>query len=232
MSDEQFEGIEIIVLDADDLGPGVDLLADTLHEIPLYSWLLGECIVDLSLRRWLAEILLRPLLDAGCVIGSRRDGRLVGMLVFQPHDTDLSPGGKPPLTPADFAVVATVPGVRERVAELLRSPQMAPPVNDAVNLRIGIVAAEERGGRVLTAMMREVERFCTAASRPYYAWTGSPRLRDWYALAWGAAEFAAEDWNGITMYGLVSERPPRPGPVPDPRGPDLAAQRRSSSPIV
>ncbi len=36
---------------------------------------------------------------------------------------------------------------------------MAPPVNDAVNLRIGIVAAEERGGRVLTAMMREVERF-------------------------------------------------------------------------
>ena len=216
MSGDQSDGIETIILDADDLGPGIDLLADSLHDIPLYTWLLGERMSDRSLRRWLAEILVRPLLGVGCVIGARRDGRLVGMLVFQPHDTDLSPGGEPPLTPADFTVLANVPGVRERVAELLTSTRLASPVDDAVNLRIAIVAPEERGGRALIGMMREIERFCIAASRPYYAWTGSEDLRRYYTQVWGASEFAVQDWNGITMYGLVSDRPPRPRPEPDP----------------
>ncbi|SDU31824.1 hypothetical protein [Gordonia westfalica] len=229
MGDKEFEVIETITLTDKDLDSAVDVLADGLHEIPLYTWLLGEHISDRSLRRWLAEILVRPLLNAGCVLGSRREGRLVGILVFQPHDAELSPDGKPPLTPADFTVAADVPGLRERVVELLTSTRLAAPADDAVNLRIGIVAAGERGGRAVTGMMREVERFCIVASRPYYAWTGSESLRRYYTQVWGASEFAVEDWNGVTMYGLVSDRPPRPRPAPDN---PLATQRRSSSPIV
>ncbi|GAA14376.1 hypothetical protein [Gordonia alkanivorans] len=209
MTDEQYESIETVTLTGDDLDPVIELLADGLDEIPLYSWLLGEHMADRSLRKWLAEILVRPLLNAKCVVGARRGVRLVGLLVFQPHDADLAVDGKPPLTPADFAAVATVPGVRERIAELLTSSKLAPPADDAVNLRIGVVAQSERGGRATIGMMREIERFCTAASRPYYAWTGSETLRRYYTEVWGANEFAVEDWNGITMYGLVSDRPPR-----------------------
>ncbi|MCK8612331.1 hypothetical protein [Gordonia sp. C13] len=209
MIDNQHESIETVTLTGDDLDPAIELLADGLDEIPLYSWLLGDHIADRSLREWLAEILVRPLLNAGYVIGARLGDRLVGLLVYQPHDADLSVDGSPPLAPADFAAVATVPGVRERVAELLTSSTLAPPADDAVNLRIGVVARTERGGRATVAMVRELERFCTAAARPFYAWTGSESLRRYYTEVWGANEFAVEDWNGIKMYGLVSDRPPR-----------------------
>ncbi len=218
MIDDRNGGIETTALTGDDLDSVVDLLAHGLNEIPLYLWLLGEHMADHSLRKWLAEILVRPLLNVGCVLGSFRRGQLVGILVFQPHDVDLAPGGEPPLTPGDFSAVAAVPGLRERVVELLTGSRLAPPVHDAVNLRIGIVAPAERGGRVLVDLMSEVERFCTAASRPYYAWTGSESLRRYYAQVWGASEFAVENWNGITMYGLVSDRPPRPRPEAVPRG--------------
>lgn len=223
-----------VTLAGEDLRPAVEMLADHLDEIPLYRWLLGEHASDLDLRRWLAEILVRPLLNAGCVFGSRRGRRLVGLLVFQLHDADLSLDGAPPLTPADVTRVASMPGLRERFAELLSSSQLAPPVDDAVSLRLAIVTPEERGGRALIGMMRGIERFCIAASRPYYAWTGSESLRRYYSQVWGASEFAVEDWNGITMYGLVSDRPPRPRPDPDPArdGALRATQRRSSSTIV
>ncbi|TYQ09829.1 UNVERIFIED_ORG: hypothetical protein L601_003000000290 [Gordonia westfalica J30] len=209
MIDEQHKTIETGTLTGDDLDAAIELLADGLDEIPLYAWLLGEHIADRSLRKWLANILVRPLLNAGYVIGARRGDRLVGLLVFQPHDADLSVGGKPPLTPADFAAVATVPGVRERVADLLTGSKLQPPAEDAINLRIGVVAHTERGGRATVAMMRELERFCTAAARPFYAWTGSESLRRYYSEVWGATEFAIESWNGITMYGLVSDGAPR-----------------------
>ena len=205
----QFGEVETSTLTYDDLGCAIEVLARHVDEIPLYRWLLGEHISDIDLRKWLAEILVRPLLKAGCVLGSRRDGRLVGLLLFQPQDADLSPDGEPPLVPADVTRVATMPGLRERFTELLTSSQLAPPVDDAVSLRLALVLPEERGGRALIGMMREIERFCTAASRPYYAWTGSETLRRYYTEVWGANEFAVEDWNGITMYGLVSGRPPR-----------------------
>ncbi|MHC3002136.1 hypothetical protein [Gordonia metallireducens] len=209
MTVEQYESIETVTLGGADLDLAIELLADRLDEIPLYSWLLGEHIADRSLRKWLAEILVRPLLNAGYVIGARRGDRLVGLLVFQPHDADLSVGGKPPLAPADFAAVATVPGMRERVADLLTGSKLPPPADDAINLRIGVVAHTERGGLATVAMMRELERFCAAAARPFYAWTGSETLRRYYTEVWGATEFSSENWNGITMYGLVSDGAPR-----------------------
>ncbi|ATD70856.1 MULTISPECIES: hypothetical protein [Gordonia] len=223
---------ETVVLAGDDLGPAIELLSESIGEIPMYGWLLGEHITDRGLREWLAEILVRPLLNAGCVLGSRHDGQLVGMVIWQPHDVDLSPDGTPPLTPADFTRLATVPGVRERMVELLTGPQLPRPAADAVDLRIAAVSAAARGSRAMTDMMREVEKFCVTTSRPYYAWTGSPRLRDWYSQAWGASVFAVEEWNGITMYGLVSERPPRPRPESARYREISSPQRRSSSPIV
>ncbi|GAB83940.1 hypothetical protein RVF83_18975 [Gordonia rubripertincta] len=230
---QQSEKGDTVTLAPGDLESAIALLADHVHEVPLYRWLLGDHISDLDLRKWLAEILVRPLLNAGCVFGSRRGDRLVGLLLFQPHDADLSPDGAPPLSPADVTRVASIPGLRERFVELLTSSQLAPPVDDAVSLRLALVSPAERGGPALIGMMREIERFCTEASRPYYAWTGSESLRRYYAEVWGASEFGVEDWNGITMYGLVSDRPPRPRPDAEPAGrASLAAQRRSSSPIV
>ncbi|WP_238422368.1 hypothetical protein [Gordonia sp. 'Campus'] len=197
------------VLAADDLESAIELLASSLDDIPLYRWVLGEHIGDLALRRWLAEILVRPFVDAGCVVGAHRQKGLVGILVWRAHDVALSPEGKPPLVPADFAAVAAVPGLRERTIQLLTSTRLPPPAEDAVDLRIAAVMPEARGGSVLTELMGEVERFCVSALRPYYAWTGSERLRDWFVHEWGAAPFATENRNGLELYGVVSERPPR-----------------------
>ncbi|MGW6033004.1 hypothetical protein CYJ73_02105 [Gordonia terrae] len=192
-----------------DLRPAAELLARAVDEIPLYRWVLGEHIADPTLCEWLAEILVRPHLEAGYVIGSHQDGRLVGILVWHPHDADLSPDGSPPLVPADFLRASTIPGLRERLIDFLTSAQLPSPAADAVDVRLAAVLPECRGGDALTGMMREVERFCVSAARPYYAWTGSKRLRDWFVHEWGASLFATESRNGLDLYGVVSERPPR-----------------------
>ncbi|OUC78689.1 hypothetical protein [Gordonia lacunae] len=192
-----------------DLRPATALLARALEEIPLYRWVLGEHITDPTLCEWLAEILVRPYLDSGYVIGSHQNEHLAGILIWHPHDVDLSPEGEPPLVPADFVRAATIPGLRERLIRFLTSPQLPSPAPDAVDVRIAAVLPEARGADALTGMMREVERFCVSAVRPYYAWTGSERLRDWFVHEWGAAPFATERRDGLDLYGVVSERPPR-----------------------
>lgn len=175
----------------------------------MYRWVLGDHLPDLTLREWLAEILVRPYLNAGCVLGSFQNEHLVGILIWHPHDVELSPDGEPPLGPADFVRVAAIPGLRERLIEFLTSPQLPSPASDAVDVRIAAIVPEARGGDALVRMMREVERFCVSAARPYYAWTGSKRLRDWFVHEWGASLFATESRNGLDLYGVVSERPPR-----------------------
>ncbi|MGF0327327.1 hypothetical protein [Gordonia hongkongensis] len=175
----------------------------------MYRWVLGDHLPDLTLREWLAEILVRPYLKAGCVFGYFQNEHLVGILIWHPHDVELSPDGEPPLVPADFVWVAAIPGLRERLIVFLTSPQLASPASDAVDVRIAAVVPEARGGDALVRMMREVERFCVSAARPYYAWTGSARLRDWFVHEWGATLFATEQRNGLDLYGVVSERPPR-----------------------
>ncbi|MCG7630772.1 hypothetical protein MHN80_00440 [Gordonia McavH-238-E] len=196
-------------LTAADLRPATELLARAVEEIPLYRWVLGDRLTDRSLREWLAEILVRPYLGAGYVIGSFFDEHLVGILIWHPHDVELSSDGAPLLIPEDFVRVATIPGLRERLIQFLTSEQLPFPATDAVDVRIAAVAPEVRGGDALTGMMREVERFCVSAARPYYAWTGSKRLRDWFVHEWGASLFATESRNGLDLYGVVSERPPR-----------------------
>ncbi|PWD45056.1 hypothetical protein ACN93_00140 [Gordonia paraffinivorans] len=216
---------EVGILTRADLSSVVELLSASVDEIPMYSWVLGEHLSDRELRAWLAEILVRPYLNAGYVLGARESGRLVGALVWQPHDADLTSDGTPLLTPDDFVRVARIPGVRERLAAWLTSPQLPVPVPDAVNLRIAVVAPEARGGDTLVELVRRVERFCAETCRPYYAWTGSPRLREWFCSVWNATDFATVDFHGIALYGIESERPPRPARVE-------LRQSRSSSPIV
>ncbi|AUH67898.1 MULTISPECIES: hypothetical protein [Gordonia] len=205
---------EIVTLDDTDLTEAVRLAAHGIREIPLYQWLLGEHVGDSDKREWLARLLLRPLLRVGCVTGARSDGRLVGVLVWQPHDVDLSPDGEPPLTPADVEVAARTPGLRERLAELWTQPPLWSPVEDAVNCTLTTVEPGGRGGRTLIDMMRVVERYCAERDRPFYAWTGSPELRDWFVAGWAAEPFATTDWHGRTMYGVLSGRPPVPAAVP------------------
>ncbi|MFE0747906.1 hypothetical protein [Gordonia sp. NPDC058843] len=192
-----------------DLRPATQLLARAIEDIPLYRWVLGDYLTDPALREWLAEILVRPYLKAGYVIGSFQNEHLVGVLIWHPHDVELSSDGEPPLVPDDFVRVAAIPGLRERLIQFLTSAQLPSPAADAVDVRIAAVLPEARGGDALVRMMREVERFCVAAARPYYAWTGSERLRDWFVHEWGATLFATESRNGLDMYGVVSERPPR-----------------------
>ncbi|WP_018177955.1 hypothetical protein [Jongsikchunia kroppenstedtii] len=204
----------IITLDEGHLRPAVAVMAQGIGQIPLYQWLLGEHVDDPEKLEWLAELLLRPLLRVGCAAGAEEDGRLVGVLAWQPHDVDLSPDGQPPLTPADVAVAARTPGLRERLLELWTSPPLPSPVDDAVNCLFVALLPEARGGRALLDLMRTVEAFCHERNRPFYAWTGSPALRDWFISGWNTAEFATTERNGITMYGVVSDRPPIPKTVP------------------
>ncbi|EGD53671.1 hypothetical protein [Gordonia neofelifaecis] len=204
----------VITLDDNRLEEAVGVLEQGIGEIPLYQWLLGDHVADPAKREWLAELLLRPLLRVGCAVGAEADGRLVGVLAWHPHDVDLSPDGAAPLTPADVEVAVRTPGLRERLLELWTSRPLPLPVDDAVNCMLVALTPEARGGRAVIDMMREVERFCRDHDRPFYAWTGSPPLRDWFVSGWNATEFAVTEWNGVTMYGVVSDRPPVAKPVP------------------
>jgi len=205
---------DIITLDDSHLRPAVGVMAHGIGEIPLYRWLLGEYVDDQDKREWLAEILLRPLLRVGCALGAQEDGRLVGVLAWQPHDIDLAPDGLPPLTPDDVQVAVETPGLRERLLELWTSPPLPPPADDAVNCMFVALLPQARGGRTVLDLMRPIETFCRTRARPFYAWTGSPALRDWFLAGWNTSQFATTEWHQITMYGVVSDRPPVAKVVP------------------
>jgi hypothetical protein len=205
---------DIITLNDTHLRPAIEVMAQGIGQIPLYQWLLDDHVDDPDKLEWLAELLLRPLLRVGCAIGAEQDGRLIGVLAWQPHDVDLSPDGQPPLTPDDVAVAARTPGLRERLLELWTSPPLPMPTDDAVNCMFVALLPEARGGRTVLDMMRVVEGFCRDNNRPFYAWTGSPGLRDWFLSGWNTTQFATTDWHGITMFGVVSDRPPVAKTVP------------------
>ena len=194
-------------LDESDLPRAIDVVAHSVGEIPLYQWLLGDHVDDPDKRAWLAELIVKPLLRAGYAVGAEEDGRLVGVLAWQPHDADLSPDGLPPLTPADVEVAAATPGLRERLVELWTEPPLSRPHDDAVCCVLTSVTPESRGARTLLEMMETIQQFCLERRRPFYAWTGSPALRDWFKRGWGADDFGTVSWNGVEMYGVVTPRP-------------------------
>ena len=205
--------MEVITLDESRLREAVAVLADGIAEIPLYQWLLGEHIVERDKREWLAELLMRPLLRVGCAVGAVEGERLVGLVVWRPPDLDLSPDGTAPLTPADVEVAVRTPGLRERLLELWTRPPLPPPSADAVNLMFAAATPAVRGGDTIIRITRPIEEYCRERELPFYAWTGSPRLRDWFRLGWNTTLFDTREWNGITMYGVVSDRPPAPGRI-------------------
>ncbi|WP_226995676.1 hypothetical protein [Gordonia phthalatica] len=170
--------MEVITLDETRLRDAISLLADGIVEIPLYQWLLGEHIGERDKREWLAELLMRPLLRVGCTVGAVDDGRLVGLVVWRPPDLDLSSDGAPPLTPDDVEVAVRTPGLRERLLELWTRPPLPPPVPDAVNLMFASATPDARGGDTITRITRPIEEYCRDHELPFYAWTGSPKLRD------------------------------------------------------
>ncbi|GMU80129.1 MAG: hypothetical protein AMXMBFR46_29140 [Acidimicrobiia bacterium] len=198
---------DVRILDDADLDAAVAVLAHGIREIPLYRWLLGEHADDLDKRAWLARILLLPLLRAGCVAGAEADGRLVGVLAWQPHDLDLSAVTEGALTRDDFSAVIQTPELLERLRELWTEPPLPPPVPDGVNMILVTVLPEVRGGDVLADLVAPVEEYCRERDRPAYLWTGSPRVRDWFAAGWHGRVFAEVEWNGVRLYGGVSGRP-------------------------
>ncbi|WP_347957021.1 hypothetical protein [Gordonia aichiensis] len=205
---------DISTLDESHADDVVRLAARSIGEIPLYQWLLGPHVDEADMREWLAGLILRPLLRVGCVTGGWLDGTLVGLLAWQPHDVNLSPDGTPPLTPDDVAVAARTPGLRERLLTLWTSQPLPLPVEDAVNVVLAVVDEGDRGGRVLIDMMSSVEEFCHANDRPFYAWTGSPPLRDWLCALWDGKQFDTAEWGGRMMYGMMSDRPPAAVRIP------------------
>lgn len=200
--------LEIFTLDDEYADAAVQLVADSVDQIPLYRWLLGEHVDDRVKREWLADLFIRPLRRLGCVVGARDGGRLVAVLLWQPHDVDVSPDGKAPLTPDDVAVAVATPGLRERLLKLWTTDPLPAPVPDGVNCVLTVVEPAYRGGSVLYDMTRKVEDFCHEHNRPFYCWTGSTHVRDWFCEGWGATVFGITEWEGRPMYGLITDRPP------------------------
>ncbi|MBM7365436.1 hypothetical protein [Gordonia hydrophobica] len=199
--------VDVVTLDETRLPEAIAVMEQGIADIPLYRWLLGEYVEEKDKREWLAELFLKPLLRVGYALGGERDGRLVCVLTWQPHDVSVSPDGRPPLTPEDVELAVRSPGLRERLLELWTAPPLPTPIDDAVNCLFITATPEARGVRTMIEMMRTVEDFCREHHRPVYLWTGSPRLRDWFLTGWHGSQFATREWNGMTMYGLVSERP-------------------------
>ena len=123
------------------------------------------------------------------------------------------PMGKPPYACRDVEVAIQTPGLRERLLELWTSPPLPTPMEDAVNCFLTVISPDVRGGRVLFDMMQKVEDYCVERDRRYYAWTASPKFRDWMNSGWHSTQFDQLEWNGVTMYGVVS-RDLRRAPVP------------------
>ena len=206
--------VDVRVLDDEEAEEAVAVVAHGIREIPLYRWLLGDHVDDSGKREWLARILLLPLLRAGCVAGAVIDGRLVGVLAWQPHDLRFGSTSATSLTRDDFAEVVETPELLERLRELWTAPPLPPPVEDGVNMILVAVLPEARGGDVLAELVAPVEAYCRERHRPAYLWTGSRRVRDWFAIGWYGEQFAEVDWNGVHLYGGISGRPltarPRP----------------------
>lgn len=211
-----------VTLGDSDLRSAVRVVASCIDDVPLYRWLLGEYLQDTRLREWLAEFMIRPLLRAGYVIGAEVDGEIVAVLAWQPLGVDLSPNGEPLLTVADVQEAAQKPGLRERLHELLANPPLPSPAPDAVNILVAAVLPEARRHGLLIDMIRPLEDYCATHRVPAYVWTAAPELGAGFLAGWDLNQFMVKEWNGMTMYGLVSDRLPRPRPP--------AGQRRAASP--
>lgn len=157
---------DVRILDNADLDAAVAVLARGIREIPLYRWLLGEHADDLGKRAWLAKILLLPLLRAGCVAGAEVDGRLVGVLAWQPHDLDLGVVTEGALTRDDFSAVIETLELLERLRELWTEPPLPPPVPDGVNMILVTVLPEVRGGDVLADLVVRLRSTAGSTTAP------------------------------------------------------------------
>lgn len=198
--------VDVRILGDADLDDAVAVLAHGIQEIPLYRWVLGDHVGDLGKREWLASVLLRPPLSAGCVAGAEIDGRLVGVLAWQVHGGD-APSTAPVLTREHLEPAKQTPDLLVRLRDLWTSPPLQSPVDDGVEVIVAAIAPEARGSTTLIDLVAGIEEYCQERNLPAFLWTGTRRVRDWFEVWWSGSEFAAIEWNGMTLYGLVSERP-------------------------
>lgn len=198
---------EIRVLTEIDVDAAVGLTADTLTDIPLYEWVLGDAAANPDHREWLAGFLIEPLLTAGQVIGGFEDGHLVGLIGYQIVGQPLP---ATPRTDPDEIVrkVKSAPTFGERFVRLLLGIGLQPPENGAVDLYIAAVHPSRRRSGVVWDIMMRVEEICRDEHRRYFVWTGRPELRDGWIARFGLASYDTVELDGLMLYGLMSDNPP------------------------
>ncbi|QRY61882.1 hypothetical protein JVX90_15950 [Gordonia sp. PDNC005] len=193
---------------ADDLVTAAVVLAEGLPEIPEYAAVLGAHAADPVVCDSLARVFLRPLINAGCVVGVDDDGRLVGLLVMhRPSvgalDSDTSS------TAADLDFLLSHPDLATRLLARVNEPALPTPEPDAVTISIAAVAKTHRSSGVLRSLVRVVEEACMADGVRFCTWTAREDLRDIYCAAWSLTPFAERRLDGeAPLYGLASARPP------------------------
>ncbi|MGB3698644.1 MAG: hypothetical protein WBA05_14545 [Gordonia sp. (in: high G+C Gram-positive bacteria)] len=197
------------IMSVGELAEAAALVGDALVEVPVFDWVLGESADDLAARELLAEVLLAPMAAAGRMLGVRGsgDGRLVGVLAWQPPDEGSAPD--PAALRADAERLMARPGMARRLVELWRRDLMPAPAPTSVSIPIAALAPHSRGGDLLASLVRPVEEYCTERDCSFYVWTGVEKLREAFARGWRLTEFdRVELGDGTALYGLVSEIAP------------------------
>ena len=199
------------VLRARDWSSAYRLIGGILGEIPAYRWILGDHVEDPEAGTLLAALAVGPIARAGGLLGIRDDDRVVAALAW--HD----PGAADVDTDAealtgDVHALAARPDMARRLLDFWSSDLMRPPAPDAVNIAIAVTDPDRRQAGMLHALVEPVAAYCVAHHLPFYAWTALPVLRDVYRDSFGLTQYATERFDGATLYGMTTARPPLPIP--------------------
>ncbi|WP_341268439.1 hypothetical protein [Gordonia malaquae] len=193
---------------ADDLVAAAAVLAEGLPEIPDYAALLGAHTADPSVCDSLARVFLRPLINAGCVVGVDDGDGLAGLLVMhRPSAGSLDPHMESAASDLEF--LRAHPDIATRLLARVNEPALPIPEPDAVTISVAAVSKTRRSSGVLRSLVGVVEEACIADGVQFCAWTAREDLRDLYCAAWNLTPFAERRLDEETrLYGLASTRPP------------------------
>lgn len=128
-----------------ELDAAIDLVAGSMHEIPLFEWLLGPHIDDAEVRRWLAGFFVARHVPLGRVEGAITvRGEVLGIVVWTAPDNP-----SPPLTPSIEETTARILPSRPDIVERLQTMATHATEHDSfdacVDLSLIVTAPSLRG---------------------------------------------------------------------------------------
>lgn len=204
----------IRMLTAADHDAAVDLVEAEMATIPLYAWILGDARADETVRRWLGRLLVRSAVTEERAVGAFDDDRLLGAIFYSvpagsDADPDTTEASNAATSDADLRMALSIPGLAERLSATDGAIPTAAQTG-MVSLNLSAVRRDVRRRGLVWQLMEPIEELCRELDCRFCVWTADPDYRDGWMARWGVEHFDTRDMPGFQLYGLRSDKPPRP----------------------